>query len=284
MRRPWKLPSVPAPERGCVPARAPIRSCNDSDPHPPMIDLHCHILPGLDDGAFDMDDAVAMASQAENSAITHICATPHIRDDHDVVTHEIAMRVDALNAELERHGLTPRVLPGGEVAEASVDGLGDEELAHVSLGGGGRWILLEPRPGPLSDSLVTTVRVLRERGFRAVLAHPERHLGRDSPQLLTAAVELGALVQVTADHFREPGSGLLLDLAADGLIHLLGSDAHSAHFGRPVNLAQGVSALATVQALAPHLGWILHDAPAALVRGENVVAPYPATWSQTVSS
>ena len=60
-----------------------------------MIDLHCHILPGVDDGARDLDDAAAMAAQAQADGIATICATPHIRHDHDVRIAELADRVEA---------------------------------------------------------------------------------------------------------------------------------------------------------------------------------------------
>jgi protein-tyrosine phosphatase len=62
-----------------------------------LVDLHCHVLPALDDGARDLEDALAMARQAERDGIAVICATPHIRHDHDVRIAELPARVDALN-------------------------------------------------------------------------------------------------------------------------------------------------------------------------------------------
>ena len=121
-----------------------------------LIDLHCHLLPGVDDGAVDMDDSVAMVGRALREGITAICVTPHIRHDHDVRIAEISGRVAALREELRRRGLPMRVLPGGEVAETIIDDLDDDELRAVRLGAGD-WILLEPRPGPLSDSLEAAV-------------------------------------------------------------------------------------------------------------------------------
>ena len=117
-----------------------------------MIDLHCHILPGVDDGSLDLRDSLGMARQAVNDGIETICATPHIRHDHDVRIEEIAGRVEALNDRLRAEGIPVAVLRGGEVAETAVEGLSEEELRRVALGEG-RWILLEPAPGPLGDSL-----------------------------------------------------------------------------------------------------------------------------------
>ena len=116
-----------------------------------MIDLHCHILPGIDDGALDLEDSVAMARIAAADGIDVIAATPHIRHDHDVRIAELARRVEEVNAELRRADVPVTIVSGGEVAETALDGLDEEELRTVSLAGAG-WILLEPRPGPLGDS------------------------------------------------------------------------------------------------------------------------------------
>ena len=242
---------------------------------PELIDLHCHILPGLDDGAVDLDDALDMARQAEADGIATVCATPHIRHDHDVVIGELAGRIGDLDTELGRRGVGVRVASGGEVAETSLTGLSDEELRDVSLGGGGRWILVEPAPGPLGSSLDRAVQLLRERGFRSVIAHPERHAHADLKQHLGALVELGALVQVTAAMLEhEHAAPVILELAECGLVHLLGSDAHSSRAGRPVRLSAAFAALAGVELLRPHLAWLTDEAPRALLDGEELSPPY----------
>jgi protein-tyrosine phosphatase len=240
-----------------------------------VIDLHCHILPALDDGALDLEDAVGMARQADADGIETVCATPHIRHDHDVVITELAGRVAALNAALAERAVRARVVPGGEVAESAVAGLSDAELEAVSLGGGRRWILLEPGPGPLSGSLEQAVDSLAGRGFRSVVAHPERHAGADLAERLAALVGRGALVQLTAAILEHPGAApVVLALAGCGLVHLLASDAHSSRAGRPVELSAGLAALGRVDALAPHLEWIAREAPAAIVAGEDVSPPF----------
>ena len=230
-----------------------------------MIDLHCHLLPGVDDGALDLADSVAMARQAEADGITAICATPHIRHDHDVRIAELPDRCAALNHALAQAGVATRALTGGEVAETIVDRLDGAELHAVSLGGGGRWILLEPRPGPLSDSLTATVRTLRARGFRCLIAHPERHLAPDLAERLAAAVDEGALVQVTA---AQAGVPELLALAADGLVHAIASDAHSSHGGRPVRLSGAIAALRAAGLPEARVRWIAEGVPRAIVAGE----------------
>ena len=243
-----------------------------------MIDLHCHVLPGIDDGAQDAEDAVGMARQADLDGIELICATPHIRHDHDVVLAELPARVDALNAELAERGSVARIVTGGEVAQGALDELSDAELRGVSLGGGGRWILLEPAPGPLSDPLASAVGKLGQRGFRAVVAHPERHVGPAFPERLAVLVGRGALIQVTAAMLEQrQTASAMLSLARSGLFHLLGSDAHSSRVGRPVRLSGAISALRAVDVMRPHLDWVASEAPRAILAGNEPEPPYPVT-------
>src|SRR4051795_8652300 len=152
-----------------------------------MIDLHCHVLPALDDGALDLHDSIGMGRQAVSDGIEAICATPHIRHDHDVRIEQLAGRVEELNERLREEGVPVVVLQGGEVAETAVEGLSEAELGRVTLGHGG-WILLEPAPGPLSDSLIRRVEHLAERGHRALIAHPERHVSADMYERIAALV------------------------------------------------------------------------------------------------
>jgi protein-tyrosine phosphatase len=238
-----------------------------------VIDLHCHILAGIDDGAVGIEYSVAMARQGAEDGIELICATPHIRHDHAVLIHELVERAANLNAELERRGVAVGVIAAGEVAETAVDGLAEEELRTVALGG--RWILLEPAPGPLSDSLAAAARRLRERGYRSLIAHPERHPAADMRGRLADLVEGGCLVQATAALLAEgEASEPLLDLARDGLVHVLGSDSHSPHHGRPVRISPGLERLREAEELRPHLEWIAREAPAAIVRGEELEPPF----------
>jgi protein-tyrosine phosphatase len=213
---------------------------------------------------------------AERDAVTTVCATPHIRSDHsNVLLDELPNRVATVNEELERRGVTTRITTGGEVAELYLPQLDDQALTAVSLGGGGLYLLVEPQPGPLSDSLVEVVGMLEGRGFRTVIAHPERHAAGDFYDQLTALVERGALIQATAALIADgPAAPTLLDMARHGLVHLLASDAHSSRGGRPVKISHGLARLAEVERTAPHLEWIATEGPAAIIEGVPAVPPF----------
>jgi len=245
-----------------------------------VIDLHCHILPGVDDGALDVRDSLAMARQAQTDGIEMVCATPHIRHDHPLAIEEIEERVDALQAAVDANGIDVRIVPGGELAQTEVDRLDDEQLRAVSLGGArdrangrpGGWVLLEPAPGPLADGLNEAVARLTERGMRTVIAHPERHAGVDFAERLRGLVDAGCLVQWTAEFIAQaPVGEYVMGLAREGLVHVLGSDAHSSHGGRPVRLAAGFANLARVCS-PEQMDWTIRTAPAAIVRGDRTLS------------
>ncbi len=214
-----------------------------------------------------------MAVQAEADGITTICATPHIRHDHDVRISELIQRRATLNDELAHRGIGVRVAAGGELAETALEGLDGEELAQIALGGG-CWVLLEPAPGALSDSLLTAAERLSALGYRALVAHPERHLGEAAIEILTALVRTGALIQGTAALLQEGGESPLFDLARRGLIHVLGSDSHSARIGRPVRLSGGLAALTRIPTVKPHARWVAELAPAGILAGEELTPPF----------
>jgi tyrosine-protein phosphatase YwqE len=153
--------------------------------------------------------------------------------------------------------------------------LDDHELASVALGGSRVWILLEPSPGPLDERLDVAVEAVQARGFRALLAHPERHPAPDFADRLERLIGRGALVQMTAAYLTdEPTRPAMLALARAGLIHVLGSDAHSSRVGRRVELAPALEILAETEPMASRREWVAHTAPWGIVRGQDVVSPF----------
>ena len=238
-----------------------------------MIDLHSHILPGVDDGAATLQDSRELARRALADGVEAIAATPHVRADYPTSARRMQESVAALRRDFEAEGIALAVLPGGEIDLERLETLADEELAAFSLGGSGRYVLLEfPYRGwPLA--LEQTVFDLRLRGLRPVIAHPERSRDvQQRPERLAAAVAGGALVQVTAASL-DGRLGRRTRAAAErlleqGLVHVLASDAHGPEV-REAGLLAAARALRD-DGLARHL---TTDAPAAIVAGE----PVPST-------
>jgi tyrosine-protein phosphatase YwqE len=130
--------------------------------------------------------------------------------------------------------------------------------------------MLEPAPGPLGDGLNEVVQRLAQRGLKTIIAHPERHAGADFSERLRRLADDGCLIQWTAEFITESEpDGFVMELARDGLVDLLGSDAHSSHAGRPVALAAGFAHLAEVCS-AERITWSAEVAPHAILRGEPV--------------
>jgi protein-tyrosine phosphatase len=244
-----------------------------------MIDLHAHLLPELDDGPPTMDAAVDMARAAVAAGTEAVVCAPHVGQRWPVTAAAVHAGVAALQARLDRDEVPLRVLPGGEITLEAAARLGDDELRGLSLGGGGRWLLLEfPFVGwPLG--LPKMLRDLEIRGFGAVLAHPERAESvQRAPDRLRDLIGRGALVQLTASAFTgEHGSKAqraAVSLLRGGEAHLLASDAHSAHW-RPPGLADGLAAAAAeLGTVAQTLDWMVRAGPREVVSGGAVRPPH----------
>jgi protein-tyrosine phosphatase len=232
-----------------------------------VIDLHTHILPGVDDGSRTLGDALEMARAALDDGIRTVAATPHVRGDWPTTAETMETGVVDLREALAEAAVPLQLLPGGEIALDRVDVLTEKELQRFGLGGNPDYVLLEfPYYGwPLA--LGPRVLELRERGVTPVLAHPERNGEvQANPERLRPLVEAGALCQVTAASLdgrigrRSRVAGFTLIEA--GLAHLVASDAHTPDVRgigmRDAALEVGDEAVAR---------WLTFDVPAAIVGG-----------------
>src|SRR5262249_22474094 len=169
-----------------------------------VLDLHCHILPGVDVGAASLDEALAMARFCVRDGITHVVATPHCHRYTRLLRPDILPRVASLNEELGRAGVPLAVLPGSEVqvTDTAAYRRDFEAGLYCHLGDGRAFTLLEfnwkaelyPPDAP------ALVRWLCWRGTTPIIAHPERHsFFQEHPAQLGALVGAGAWLQVTVD-------------------------------------------------------------------------------------
>ncbi len=246
-----------------------------------MIDLHCHILPGIDDGPPEMDDSLALARALVADGVDTVAATPHLRADHPrVVPEELGPRCHELNSHLVACGVPLTVVSGGEVDVLWVRKASPEALVMASFGGRGTDLLLETPCGPLPESFENMLFALGLKGLRILLAHPERsRTFQQDPRRLAALVNDGVLIQVTASSLvgnprRSPTTRLARSLVGDGLAHVIASDSHGGKVPRG-KLSDGVAAAAKI---APaRAAWMSLHAPRAVLAGE----PLPAAPEQS---
>jgi protein-tyrosine phosphatase len=245
-----------------------------------VIDLHVHILPGIDDGPPDLSQSLRLGRAAVDDGIQIVAATPHLREDHPRVRPgELARRCADLNAALAGAEIALEVVPGGELDVLWALDATPEQLRQVSFGQRGTDVLLETPYGAIAPSFDAAIEHLISLGYRVLLAHPERNRTfQQAPGRLAALVRRGVLIQVTAGSVasREAKSrsrDLAWRLIENGFAHVIASDSHSATTFRPPDLSAAVAQLSSQNpALAQ---WLVIDSPLAILAG-NPLPPAPS--------
>jgi len=240
-----------------------------------MIDLHAHVLPGIDDGPATLESSVELARAALADGVTAMAATPHVRDDYPTDAATMMRLVRELRAALAAESLPLELLTGGEVALERLRSSALSELRAFGLGGNPQYLLVEfPYNGWPLDLPELLFRLIAQ-DVTPVLAHPERNdVVQKAPRRLEPLVSSGCLVQLTAasaagrlGRRARAAAARLLELR---LAHLLASDAHS-----PGLRGAGLSA-AAAEIGGGELGvWLTQELPAAIVSGANL-PPRPA--------
>jgi protein-tyrosine phosphatase len=239
-----------------------------------VIDLHCHILPGVDDGPERLEDALALAREAADEGIRTIVATPHLDGRHLRTAAEVGDRVASLNSSLADGGIPVEVLPGAEVALSWLGELGDAELADAALGDGPALLVESPYTGDV-PVLEEQLFELQVKGFQPLLAHPERCPAFQArPERLAALVDHGVRCSITAASLAgRLGRGarrLSIELVSRRLVHDVSTDAHDTRH-RPPRLREGFDvADAELPGMAQAREWFTHVAPAAILSGAQL--------------
>jgi protein-tyrosine phosphatase len=220
-----------------------------------LIDLHLHLLPGVDDGAQGLSQALEMGRIAAADGCSVLVATPHLRRDEwaNDDPRRLADALADLAAKLPQNGQgsLPELRLGGEVRVDS-DLLAD--LAKPDRGGvlalaGSRYLLLEFEPSGFGPDPVELVHELRAEGWRPIVAHPEvvPFFWESSEGLLARLVEAGALFQVTAmsvtGEFGKGAKERVWELLRAGCVQFVASDSHRPDW-RPPGLARARKSIA----------------------------------------
>lgn len=198
-----------------------------------MIDLHCHILPGVDDGAKNMDDSLAMARVAVAEGITHILATPHYKNGRwDNEKIDIQKSIEKLQYELNNRDIPLTIFPGQEVRIVGelIEDIEEDKIQFIDEAD--HYLLIEFPTATIPAFTDSLFFKLQTKGITPVIVHPERNRAilSDSNELLKL-VEKGALAQLTAGSyvgsFGKKIQKFSKQLVEADLVHFIASDAHN---------------------------------------------------------
>lgn len=204
-----------------------------------MVDIHCHMIPEIDDGAGSLEEALNMARLAVNDGIGTVICTPHQLGNFKHNSGDtIRQATQKFQVALQQARIPLRVLAGADVRieEGMLGGLLNGQV--VSLADHRQHVLLE-LPHELYFPLEPVLAKLKSSGMAGILSHPERNRGiLQQPELLPALVDGGCLMQVTAGSILgamgEACQELSRWMLAMGLVHFVASDAHGVKSRRPL--------------------------------------------------
>jgi protein-tyrosine phosphatase len=234
-----------------------------------MIDMHSHVLPGIDDGPETIEGSLVLARAVAASGTRVLVATPHVSWSYPNDADTIAPLVVALNARLEAEGVALQIRAGAEIAMTRLPDIPPAELERLHLGAG-PWLLVEPPFAPTVSGLEALLLDLQRQGHRVLLAHPERcqAFHRD-PEMLRALVRAGVLTSITAGSlvgsFGSEVKRVALSFAREGLIHNVASDTHNTD-RRPPGIAEELRQAG----LEPLKEWLTELVPAAILSGGEI--------------
>ncbi|GAA0606317.1 tyrosine protein phosphatase [Virgibacillus siamensis] len=197
-----------------------------------MIDIHCHILPGIDDGAKTMEDSLDMAKTAAQQGIKTIVATPHhCNGKYDNYKQDIITRTNELNERLSKEGIPLTVLPGQEsrIHGDMIEGLQKGEVAPLN---DTKYVFVEFPSNQVPRYTKQLLFDMQVAGYTPIIVHPERNSKLiEHPTMLFEFVQRGALTQVTAaslaGKFGKKIQKFSNQLVEANLTHFIASDAHN---------------------------------------------------------
>ncbi|MDN6290694.1 MAG: tyrosine protein phosphatase [Tetragenococcus koreensis] len=239
-----------------------------------MIDLHCHILPGIDDGADSMETSLAMAKEAVSQGITHILCTPHHNNGrYENSKATVVQAVALLQAEVDKEQIALTLFEGQEVRISGelLQEINNDQLLFTDLGD--TYLLIEL---PTMDIPAYTEELffeLRTQGKVPVIVHPERNAKfREDPNRLLPYLETGCLAQLTAPSlvgtFGKSIQKTAYELVEHNLVQMMASDAHGVH-KRKFHLKEAYELIEKEKAE------LMQQVAKDLVNGDQVTYPSP---------
>ena len=197
-----------------------------------MIDIHAHILPGVDDGPENLEESMRLIHQAIKEGITDIVATPHAYNPHfDVQKNSVLEKIDLLNGEIANQNLEITIHPGQEIRVQN-DTVQKLEAGEALTLGHSKYVLLELPSSGIPAYTVQIIQGILNLDKVPIIAHPERNRAiAEKPSRLHKLITHGAIAQITAGsitgHFGRNVQKLSMQLIESNLIQIYGSDVHN---------------------------------------------------------
>ena len=250
-----------------------------------MIDLHCHILPGLDDGAKDWDQSLAMAQMAVDDGITDMVCTPHwVPGKYENSRSEILPCLDCFRDSILAASIKLHLYPG---AELRLDLTLPQRIKAgelLTINDGGKYVLIELPDESLPEHLDEFFWGMEMQGMKPIISHVERNaILRQHPNLLFQWVERGYLTQITAasllDEFSEEIRQFSIQLIEHRLAHMLVSDAHGLKTRKP-KLSEARKVIEGI-AGAEVARLMTYETPKRVLEGIYIDPPEPLPWRRS---
>jgi protein-tyrosine phosphatase len=242
-----------------------------------MIDIHCHILPGIDDGARSLDDTLDMARAAVNEGIQTIIATPHHKNSkYDNPQGIILQKIEQVNKALSNEGIDLKILPGQEVRIYG-EVIEDFDKKEILTLNHTQYLFVEFPSNHVPRYAETLLFDLQLKGITPIIVHPERNQEIiERPEVLYNLVKKGALSQVTASsvsgHFGKKIRNFSFQLIEANLTHFIASDAHNVS-SRGFKMAETMDVIESKY--GTDLVYFFQDNAELLVQGNHVYQETP---------
>lgn len=243
-----------------------------------MTDIHCHILPDIDDGASDMGESIKMARMAYDSGVTELAATPHFFGEEESLglLTQIKEGLDSFRRALSAEGIPLTVYSGAEILCTEETPVLAQMRCLPTIGDG-RYALCEFYFDESVRTMEYVLGAIKREGYIPVVAHPERYedIQRD-PRIIGNWFEHGIIIQVNRGsllgRFGQASEEAADYILSHGLAHAIASDAHSSRMRTPY-LAD-IKRYAVESFGADYAKILLSENPARILRGKRVVSPY----------
>ncbi|WP_102273043.1 tyrosine-protein phosphatase [Cytobacillus massiliigabonensis] len=243
-----------------------------------MVDIHCHILSGVDDGPDNYMIFKEMANRAVSEGITRLFATPHhLNGKYENKKIDVLKYVDLFNGYLKKENIPLVILPGQELRIHREIFHTIEKDEVLTLGNQNKYLLLELPSGEVPDYTLEVVYELLLKGITPIIVHPERNRGLLSDNnLLYELVQEGALTQLTAGsmigQFGKKVKSFSEKIIEHHLSHFIASDAHNVHT-RGFCLQSAYERIANLYGI--HQTYYFKENAELLINGQHIITQKP---------